>query len=277
MTPAPDAHQRDLHAQLIDALDGDPFVALDVDAGSLERITTAPGEAAAWVSLHPARGVRWITGLAADPGSADDLATAVRLVVELAGAAGADGPAIAGVTITRGGRGLLPASLRAPEAWEWDFWVTRDEPEPASMVTAYGDGLAVLDVPGDDPRLGPLLELASPTAPIRPGDPRVGRWAVLEDPEHGLPDTGGLAAVLAVTHQRSGAAHLNDVATHPDRRGRGLARFLCGRVTADALRAGRPAVTLGMYADNDPARRVYTALGFTCVRGQTSGPLQPAS
>jgi hypothetical protein len=28
-----------------------------------------------------------------------------------------------------------------------------------------------------------------------------------------------------------------------------------------------------MYADNDAARRVYTRLGFSCVRGQTSGPL----
>jgi ribosomal protein S18 acetylase RimI-like enzyme len=273
VAPAPDAHQLDLHAQLITALDGDPFVALDVDPGSLERIATRPGRAAAWLSLHPARGVRWVTGLAADPDSPDDLAAAVGLVVGLAGDARGHGPAIAGVTISRGGRSLLPPELRAPEAWEWDFWVTRDEPAPAALRTAYGDDLAVLDVPGDDPRLGPLLDLASPMAPIRPGDPRVRRWAVVEDPERGLADTGGLAAVLAVTHQRSGAAHLNDVATHPERRGRGLARALCGRVTADALREGRPAVTLGMYADNDPARRVYTTLGFTCVRGQTSGPL----
>jgi predicted GNAT family acetyltransferase len=28
-----------------------------------------------------------------------------------------------------------------------------------------------------------------------------------------------------------------------------------------------------MYADNDAARGVYTALGFRCLRGQTSGPL----
>ena len=78
-----------------------------------------------------------------------------------------------------------------------------------------------------------------------------------------------------MTRPRSGADHLNDVATHPDRRGRGLARLLCGQVTVDSLRAGRPAVALGMYADNDAARTVYSALDFTCVRGQTSGPLRP--
>ena len=45
------------------------------------------------------------------------------------------------------------------------------------------------DLDGDDPRLGPLLDLASPTAPLRPGDPRIVRWAGIEDPESGLADT----------------------------------------------------------------------------------------
>lgn len=273
MAPVPDEHQLDLHARLLAALHDDPFVLLDVDAGALERIATVPGEAVAWLSSHPSRGVRWVTGLAADPASAADVASAVRLVVQLATQARDAGHRPAGVTVSRGGRGLLPADLQAPEAWEWDFWVTRDEPAPEAMTSAYGHTVRVVDLPAADPRLGPLLDLASPDAPLRPGDTRVVRWAAIEDPDHGLPDTGGLAAVLAVTHQRSGADHLNDVATHPERRGRGLARALCGQVTVDALRAGRPAVTLGMYADNEPARRVYTALGFTCVRGQTSGPL----
>ncbi|HSN05737.1 MAG TPA: GNAT family N-acetyltransferase [Candidatus Angelobacter sp.] len=273
MTPAPDAHQLDLHARLAAALEDDPFVLLDVDAGALERIAAVPGEAVAWLSNHPSRGVRWVTGLAADPASAADVAAAVRLVVRLATEARDSGHGPAGVTVSRGGRPLLPPDLQAPEAWEWDFWVTREEPGPEAMVSAYGPAARVVDVPAADPRLAPLLDLASPSAPLRPGDPRVVRWAAIEDPDHGLSDTGGLAAVLAVTVQRSGAAHLNDVATHPERRGRGLARTLCGQVTLDALRAGHPAVTLGMYADNDPARRVYSALGFTFVRGQTSGPL----
>ena len=79
-------------------------------------------------------------------------------------------------------------------------------------------------------------------------------------------------AVLAVTRLRSGVAHLNDVATHPQRRGRGLARR-CAAGHRDALADGRPAVTLGMYADNDAARALYSGLGFVATHRHTSGPL----
>ncbi len=271
VTPAPDDHQRELHAELLSALDDDAFVRFEIDPGGLSRVRAEPGRGAAFVSLHPHRAVTWITSLAADPGSSDDIAVAVRLLVDLAAESAAAGDPVTGVTVSRGGRELLPAELRSPEAWQWDFWWT--DVAPAPVVTAYADALSVVDLHESDPRIPLLLGLASPSAPISPGDPRVTRWAAIEDPEGGLPDTGGLAALLAETLHRSGAAHLNDVATHPDRRGRSLAKALCGQVTADALAAGRPAVSLGMYADNDAARRVYTALGFHCVRGQTSGPL----
>jgi len=270
VTPAPDDAQLDLHRTLLEALDHDPYVRFELDAGTLDDVATSPGQGVAWIGRHRS-GLRWATGLARDPHDPAHLAVTADLLAGLAGPTlGSDG-AIRGVTITRGGRPLLPPALQVPEPWEWDFWWT--EHEPPATSTAYADAAQVSDLDGDDPRLAPLLDLASPSAPLRPGDPRVVRWAGIEDPEGTLPDTGGLAAVLAVTRPRSGADHLNDVATHPARRGRALARLLCGQVTSDALRAGSPAVTLGMYADNDAARRVYSRLGFTCVRGQTSGPL----
>jgi ribosomal protein S18 acetylase RimI-like enzyme len=272
VTPAPDEHQLALHRTLLDALDHDPYVRFELDAGTLDSVATRAGQAVAWIGRHRS-GLHWATGLALDPKDPDHLAATAGLLAEMAGPTLGSDAAIRGVTITRGGRPLLPEALRVPEPWEWDFWWTEREPAPESWATSYGAAAQVVDLAADDPRLGPLLDLASPSAPVRPGDPRVVRWAGVEDPEGGLPDAGGLAAVLAVTRPRSGADHLNDVATHPDRRGRALARLLCGQVTADALRAGSPAVTLGMYADNDAARRVYSRLGFTCVRGQTSGPL----
>ena len=271
MTPAPDQRQRALHDELLTALGQDAFMRFEVDPGGLSRIRTAPGRAAAFVSVHPHRGVTWINGLAADPSSSADIALAVRLLDELASESAEAGNPVTGVTVSRGGAELLPAGLRPPQVWQWDFWWT-DEP-PSPVETAYGEAVRVIDLDPSDERIPSLLALASPSAPISPGDPRVTRWAAIEDPEGGLEDTGGLAALLAETVQRSGAAHLNDVATHPERRGRALAKALCARVTSDALAAGRPAVTLGMYAENDAARRVYDALGFRCVRGQTSGPL----
>jgi len=275
VTPAPDTEQQLLHRRLLAGLRDDPYIRFELDAGALESVAVRGGSAVAWVGRHR-NGLRWATGLALDPRDDAHVATAAALVAELALPLVGTDHAVAGCTVSRGGRDALPAALRPPEAWEWDFWWTDHDPQPAALRTAYHADPGVTDLDAADPRIGPLLDLASPSAPLRPGDPRVVRWAGVEDPEGGLPDTGGLAAVLAVTRPRSGADHLNDVATHPERRGRGLARLLCGRVTVDSLRSGAPAVTLGMYADNDAARRVYDALGFTCVRGQTSGPLATA-
>ena len=275
MTPAPDSEQQRLHRRLLAGLLDDPYIRFELDAGALESVAVRDGAAVAWVGRHRS-GLRWATGLALDPRDPAHVATAAALVAELALPLVGTDHAVAGCTVSRGGRDALPVTLRPSEAWEWDFWWTAEHPDPSALRTAYGTDPPVADLDAADPRIGPLLDLASPSAPLRPGDPRVVRWAGIEDPERGLTDTGGLAAVLAVTRPRSGAEHLNDVATHPARRGRGLARLLCGRATLDGLRAGAPAVTLGMYAENDAARRVYDALGFTCVRGQTSGPLRAA-
>jgi ribosomal protein S18 acetylase RimI-like enzyme len=86
-------------------------------------------------------------------------------------------------------------------------------------------------------------------------------------------DTGGLVAMLTALYRGSGAAHFNDVATHPARRGRGLARSLCASATSHLLQTGYPAVTLGMYAGNEQARRVYQPLGFIHAESFTSGAL----
>ncbi|MFN8156731.1 MAG: GNAT family N-acetyltransferase [Candidatus Nanopelagicales bacterium] len=275
MSPAPDDHQRDLHRTLLEALDGDPFVRFELDPGTLAEVAVVPGVAVAWVGRHRS-GVRWTTGLAADPADPAHIAAAVDLLVPLARAAAEAGSPVSGVTVSRGGRDLLPPDLRQPQAWEWDLWWTAAAPDPDVYAVPGG---AVTDLDPGDPRIGALLETASPTAAIPAGDPRVVRWAGVEDPDGpGQSDTagtGGLVGLLALTHHRSGAHHLNDVATHPARRGRRIARLVCGEVTRQSLEAGAPAVTLGMYADNDPARALYTGLGFTCVRGQTSGPLHP--
>ncbi len=276
MSPAADDHQLSLHRTLLEALDGDPFVRFELDPGTLAEVEARPGQAVAWVGRHRT-GLRWATGLAADPASDRDVKVAVELLTAVAGRSAAAGSPVAGVTISRGGRALLPRALQQIEAWEWDLWCTEEAPDPSAYAVP---GVAVVDLAPADPRIAALLEVASPTASIPAGDPRVVRWAGVLDPAGAgsadTADTGGLVGLVAVTHHRSGAHHLNDVATHPARRGRRLARLLCGTVTAQALASGAPAVTLGMYADNDAARALYSALGFRCVRGQTSGRLAPA-
>lgn len=290
----PDDRQLELYDILRDALPDDAFLRYDVAPGTFEAVEVATGSAAAWTSWHAFRGARWLTAIAQDPDDASDVARAVELAMRLAGSAADD--SFTGITVPRGGLELLPSKLRPPVVDEWDWWVTESPPvrtgrsgpwsgatgashtsAPAAQQDVLGGSPGamreVLDLQPSDPRIAALLAVASPDAPIPAGDPRVVRWAALLDSGDDLADTGGLAALVAVTLQGSGAAHLNDVATHPERRRRGLAREICGTVTCDAFDEGRPAVTLGMYAHNDPARAVYSALGFSCTRRNTSGAL----
>jgi GNAT superfamily N-acetyltransferase len=55
---------------------------------------------------------------------------------------------------------------------------------------------------------------------------------------------------------------LYDVFTHPQARGRGLSRLLCGRLLAQAHAAGARVAYLQVDADNHAARTVYQRLGF---------------
>jgi ribosomal protein S18 acetylase RimI-like enzyme len=57
-------------------------------------------------------------------------------------------------------------------------------------------------------------------------------------------------------------AGLFDVHTDPAWRGRGIARELCERLLADARELGARTAYLQVDAANEPARRVYRALGF---------------
>ena len=78
-----------------------------------------------------------------------------------------------------------------------------------------------------------------------------------------------LAGVVSATAEggpRPGAVswHLQGLAVRPEARGRALGAALIATVTRRGL-AELPEdswVSLGMYADNDPARRIYDALGF---------------
>ena len=64
-----------------------------------------------------------------------------------------------------------------------------------------------------------------------------------------------------VFSRRYGVAALGNVATVPERRGRGLARAVCARLCRE-LAPRVPLVGLNVAVANAPARRCYRALGF---------------
>ncbi len=80
---------------------------------------------------------------------------------------------------------------------------------------------------------------------------------------YGLRHDGGLVSVAGVHvwSPQLEVAALGNIATHPDRRGRGLGRQVTARA-CQALADDRCAVALNVAADNAAALRVYERLGF---------------
>jgi ribosomal protein S18 acetylase RimI-like enzyme len=60
----------------------------------------------------------------------------------------------------------------------------------------------------------------------------------------------------------AGASYLSSIGTRPRFRGMGLGRLVSAVVLRDALDAGSRWTYLGVFADNDVARRMYEGLGF---------------
>lgn len=110
-------------------------------------------------------------------------------------------------------------------------------------------------------RLLPLLRLV---AALRPD---------LEDQFYTLVWDTGEAFPAAVTIGQQGGDrrhwYIANVATHPDHRGRGLARLLVG-AALDHIRArGGRHVLLEVRGDNEPAYRLYQSMGFRLLKTST--------
>jgi ribosomal protein S18 acetylase RimI-like enzyme len=89
----------------------------------------------------------------------------------------------------------------------------------------------------------------------------------------GVFENGRLVAV-AGTHTQSPRfrlATIGGVFTHPEYRGRGLARGVTGAVARDLVDAGVQLLALNVKQDNVPAIAAYRALGFTVHRPYLEG------
>jgi len=77
-----------------------------------------------------------------------------------------------------------------------------------------------------------------------------------------LKDEQGAVVACAQMAIEDDLVGLYDVFTASAHRGRGLARWLCSQLLAQAREAGAQVAYLQVDADNAPARRVYAAMGF---------------
>lgn len=158
------------------------------------------------------------------------------------------------VSLTRGTWEMLPSALRhrldVPREAHWDWMWTEAEPGDVPQEAEVGE----LAVPEHLAAIVALQGAALPGTHFtvdRPG----ARWYGWFEPGGELRAVGGAADF---TH----AVHMGSIATHPAWRGKGLGTAVTAALTRIGVRRfGR--ASLGMYADNDGARRLYERLGFT--------------
>lgn len=161
------------------------------------------------------------------------------------------------------------ASLTAPGETLVFLQADPVQPLPGFEVTMTAQGVQMVaqDVPVSpiDPdivQLGPddaaeMLELATLTkpGPFSMKSQMLGRfWGVRIE--------GRIAAMAGQRMRQPGFVELSGVCTHPDFRGKGLARRLSEHVAARIVDGGdRP--YLHAFAANDAAIRLYRTIGFT--------------
>lgn len=169
-----------------------------------------------------------------------------------------DGDALAWLTLPRTAV-VDPGTLDALGVRPFSTWdrMSADVPPPP----VPGEEAVVPLGPADADAVTACLLEANPGTGARPGAPDDAGW-------WGVRDGGRLVGVIGATHRLGaldgrGSWHLHGLGVLPSARGRGLGAAL----TATALRAGLGAglawVSLGLYADNAVARRLYLRLGMT--------------
>lgn len=147
--------------------------------------------------------------------------------------------------------------VRFDQVHEWEVRWTFDPPPL--------DDLGELRWIDDPHAISTLLDEHAPRSSARPGDSHVHRWAAAFDGSE-------LVAVAADTSAYD-VGHISSVATDRRRRGEGWGARVTSWLARQQLAAGFDVVSLGMFAANETAIRLYSRLGFTHVRQMTSGPM----
>lgn len=215
-----------------------------------DALVVRHGDAWAWLHRWRPHG-HWGGGAFGDP-------TAYRDGAE-------ESDALAVLTAEAARRGVWPEwfstapgrDLRGPDGFTldgaetWEFWWTADEPPPAPTAREMRE----LDDAADADEIQEFGARHNPAFEGFPGRGFASLWLAAHD------DTGQLAAVGANHHLATGAPHLSGIVVRPDRRGLGLGRRITAELTRRAVQEHGVA-TLGVYADNRAALRLYESLGF---------------
>lgn len=157
------------------------------------------------------------------------------------------------------GHEVLPLSDQGGD-WEWMWATTVPAPLPGE------ESLVLLDDAADADELRAFSHEHNPRVWTRIGEGVMSRWVGVRD------EDGGLLAVGGAETERSGVPHLAGILTATHARGRGLGELVSAGLTRWAL-AEHGVCTLGMFSDNDVARRLYARLGYRTARAWHSRQL----
>ncbi|WP_282943882.1 GNAT family N-acetyltransferase [Cellulomonas endometrii] len=169
--------------------------------------------------------------------------------------------------------GLVPART----GWEW--MVTTSAP-PALAGEAW---VTELDPVRDAEAIRACLAEANPTTDADPSVPGERWWGCADPSAADAADPGPgssrgrvrLTGVIGAS-PRTGrtdtrrAAHLHGLGVRPGERGRGLGAALTAAAVRALLADGADWVSLGMWDDNDGARRIYERLGLRTLHRLTT-------
>lgn len=163
----------------------------------------------------------------------------------------------------------LPRTVPMPAAAgdEGDDWNWMAIAAPPVVVPGEE---RVVEVADADPAIGALLAEASPRPSLQPGAVPGSRWV-------GVWEAGRLIAVAGRDGGVPGAPHLASIAVRPAVRGCGLGAAVTASLSRRLLAEGAPAVSLGYYAINAVAGRMYDRLGFGARHEWSSRRVPPLS
>lgn len=164
---------------------------------------------------------------------------------------------------------LVPPIIRVDAGGRWEWHWTTTMPAPGrSPQDPDVSAIVELDDHRDAEEITAFLHTHNHRVWQAAGTGLMELWLGVR--EH----TGALLAVGAMMREDSGAPHLGSIVTHTDHRGRGLGHLVSAALTRRGI-ADHGVCTLGMYSDNDAARRVYERIGYRCAHAWHSRSIVP--
>ena len=244
------------HGELLDRTAGDPYARWGVPATRPGPVY-ALGAAAALVRDNPRRGRRSLTVFGPTGG-------VELLFIALVEAGIHQQLAVSSVSVPQSAEPVVHRHLSVSGGGDWDWmWTTT-----APAATPQERRIVSLDDTTDAQEILRFSGVHSPTAEGDPGEGITQLWLGIRD------DSGDLIGCGAMQRLASGYPHLAGITVHTAHRGRGLGRAISAALTREAVRADG-VCTLGMYSDNDTARRVYDRLGYRTAYAWASRRLEP--